>query len=365
MPQELFDIGVAGYLQELRSLVRIIAADSFAELLPLFSNYREFLQSNLQQQFAPDLLAALVNEDNTIYLDCLPAIGERLFSCANLAAACETFNGWTIPAGRLTVENCGEVLRDNILVSGVTEQRLGEIMGIRLNRSDAVRVAQIIKLLGLLSPDASKYDQLALGASMARRDREGFHCIPGIGPEHPGAEFSRAANLNFAVQSCEPNSLAIIDNDKNLQQDFERINRTEGSSIQALNLDLYAGLDSLATAIEQGDGRRRNLVTMFRLEPRALPDITGFLDKLSRVVSPDASFLATVGSGDTEPEFVARQAVMDEFGEQLKARGLRPLRIILYDQKSQAKGRIKPAFGIAEYASFEILFCNLGAKAAQ
>lgn len=358
-PQELFDIGVAGYLQELRSLIRIIGSDSFTNLLPLFTNYADFLRYNLHQSFPRDLISVLANSENTIYIDRVPEIGEHLFNCANLAAACETLNGWTIDAGTLTEENCAELLRENMQSSGTEPQRLAKIMGIRLNRADAVRVAQIIKLFGLTS-DSNQYDQLALGASMARRDREGFHRIPGIGPERPGAAFSSSSKLNFAVKSSDPRSLVIIDNDKNLEQDFEQMNRSENPRILALNLDIYEGLDRLATTVEQGDCSPRNLVTMFRLEPRALPEIPTFLDKLSRVVTESAVFLATIGSGNTSLEFTARQVAMDELTAQLKARGLCPLRIIMYEQANQTSMGIAPAFGVSEYASFEILFCHLG-----
>ena len=358
-PQELFDIGVDGYLQELRALVGIIGSDSCAELLPLFRNYSDFLQYNLDRCFPHDLMLDLVNEDNVIHVKNLPDAGQRLFNCASLAAGCEVFHGWTIDVGTLTAENCAEVLRENIQIGDVPQPRLGEIMGIRLNRSDALRTAQINKLLGLLPGDTTQYDQLALGASMGERDREGFHRIPGIGPERPGASFSSSSRLNFAVKSCEPKSLVIIDNDKNLAQDFEHINRTESPTIQALNLDLYEGLDHLVAAVERGDCSPRNLVTMFRLEPTALPDVPVFLDKLSRVVDRSAFFLATIGAGDSNAEFVARQNSMDELTAQLKARGLHPLRIILYDQEGQNNEQINIAFCVSAYASFEILFCNL------
>jgi len=361
-PQALFDIGVAGYLQELRSLVRIIDSDSLTDLLPLFTDYSNFLDCNLNQYFPQGLILELANAENTIYVDRLPKIGERLFNCASVAAACETFNGWTINAGTITEKNCSQLLQENIQISGTPPQRLAEIMGIRLNRSDAVRTAQIIKLLGLLPNDSMHYDQLALGASMARRDREGFHRIPGIGPEKPGADFSSSAKLNFAVKSCEPNSLVIIDNDKNLEQDFAQINRTESPTIQALNLDLYEGLDRLATILEQGDSRPCNLVTMFRFEPEALPDIAEFLDKLSRVVNQSAYLVATIGSGNTQSEFVARQKTMDELTAQLKAQGQSPLRINMYQQENQTSGLASPVFGVSEYASFEILFCQLTAE---
>lgn len=360
-PQELFDIGVAGYLQELRSLVRIIGSDSFTDLLRIFTNYEDFLRCDLEQHFPRNLILKLANAENTIYADRVPEIGERLFNCANLAAACETFNGWTIDAGTLSDENCAELLRGNIQSSGTEPHRLAQIMRVRLNRADAVRVAQIVKLLGLIS-DSNQYDQLALGASMARRDREGFHRIPGIGPERPEAAFSSSSKLNFAVKSCEPESLVIIDNDKNLKTDFEQINNTENPSIQALNLDLYEGLDRLIASVKRGDSSPRNLVTMFRLEPTALPEISAFLDKLSRVVGKSAAFLATIGSGNTGHEFSARLAVMDELTAELKARGLRPLRIVMHQHKNQTGEWISPAFGVSEYASFEILFCQLGSS---
>ncbi len=358
--QELFDIGLAGYLQELRSLARMISNDSLTPLLPLFVSYEEFVSRHVQQQFPPQLLTELINTEDIIHFDPAPAVAEQLLSCANLAAACEAFNGWTIDAGTLTEASAAEVLHRNILISGESEHRLGQVMGVRLNRSDALRVAQLVKLLGLLPSDSSKYDQLALGASMARRDREGFHRIPGIGPVTPGAGLSATSRLNFAVRSAEPGSLVIIDNDSNLTQEFAEINRLQGPRVLALNLDLYDGLDRLATAVQEGATRQRNLVTMFRLEPRALTDITGFVDKLCRVVRAPAYFLATIGSGDTRQEFIDRQQVMEALSVQFQARGQQPLRMMLYDPQNTNHESVRPLFGIAEFASFEILICRLG-----
>ena len=359
--QELFDIGVAGYLQELRSLARMISSDAVADLLPLFSNYEDFLHHGVQHHFHPELLTGLVNDGNTVRFDPVAPGVERLLRCASLAAFCEVFNGWTIDGGSLREEGAEEVLQQNILTSGESEQRLGQIMGIRLNRSDALRVGQLVKLLGLLPADAQHFDQLALGASLARRDREGFHRIPGIGPAMPGAELMARGRLNFAVKPCEPNSLVIIDNDTSLAEDFAELNRSQGPGLQALNQDLSEGLDHLAMAVQQGTARRRNLVTMFRLEPRALPDVSGFLDRLSRVVTYPAWLLVTVGSGDTRQEFAARQQIIEELSDQLQSRGQQPLRLMLHNPTETGDGRGRPLFGIAEFASFEILFCRFGA----
>jgi hypothetical protein len=60
-----------------------------------------------------------------------------------------------------------------------------------------------------------------------------------------------SSKLNVAVKSRGQNSLVIIDSDKNLEQDFEQINRSEDRSTQALNLDPYEGLDLLAAAMER------------------------------------------------------------------------------------------------------------------
>jgi len=53
---------------------------------------------------------------------------------------------------------------------------------------------------------------------------------------------------------------------------------------------------------------------------------------------------------------------MDGLVAQLKERGLSPVRIIIYQQENQTNGQVNPVFGISEYASFEILFCNLTAE---
>lgn len=360
-PQEIFDTSVAGYLNELRLLAHILGSDDIAQLLPLFTDYENFLARGRVRQFPQDLAQQLKGEDDTIVAGRVPTSGRQLFNCANLAAACEIFNGWTIEAGAITEASPAQFLKENMRLSGMGQEQLGKIMAVRLNRGDAVRTAQIIKLMGLLPAAAGHYEQLALGASMARRDREGFHRIPGIGPEIPGGDFSGTARLNFAVKNCEPASLVIIDNDPKLEQDFLRINHTEGPTVQAFNLDLYDGLEELATTIGAGNCVPRNLITLFRLEPRAIPDIPRFLDKLEEVIAEGAFLVATIGSGNTRSEFVARTAVFDEMTAALRSRGMRPLRIVMHGQERQPNGQASPDFGISEFASFEILFCQLGA----
>lgn len=359
-PQELFDTGVAGYLKELRLLALTLSSEDIALLLPLFRDYEDFLARGLARQFSLDLAQQLKDEDDTIFASRVPASGRSLFNCANLAAACEIFNGWTIEAGAITEANTAQFLMENMRLSGMDQEHLGKIMAIRLNRGDAVRTAQIIKLLGLLPAAASHYAQLALGASMARRDREGFHRIPGIGPSMPGGEFSSTSGLNFAVKGCEPDSLVIIDNDPKLEQDFLHINRSEGPKIQALNQDLYVGLEQLAATMTAGNCGPRNLVTLYRLEPRAIPDIPRFLDKLVEVTDDGAYFVATIGSGNSNSEFADRTAVLDEMTAALRSRDMSPLRIVMHGQELQPNGHASPDFGISEFASFEILFCRLG-----
>ncbi len=358
--QELIEIGVAGYLQELRLLIHSLNSDFTANLLPLFRDYENFLRCDLRRYFPAGMLQELAGQGNTLSTFGLPDNGRRLFDCANLAAACEIFNGWTIDGGAVNSNNSAQFLADNMRLSGKDSQQLGRVMGVRLNRGDAVRTAQIIKLFGLLPVNSERYDQLALGASMARRDREGFHRIPGIGPERPNGNFSGTSRLNFAVMTCEPKSLIMIDNDNNLAKDYARINREENSKIRALNLDLYDGLDRLAATIEESDCARRNLVTMYRLEPRALPDIPLFIDKLIRVIDNAAFFMATIGAGNSPAEFAARTAALDEITEQLRTRGFRPWRIIMHGQGNQPNGQTIPDFGTSEFSSFEILFCDLG-----
>ena len=356
---EILNLAQEGYLYELRLLITIIKSELFSELLPLFTDYEMFLKYGVDQYVGKSALKMLQDENHVIDASISSGFGSRLFTCANLAAACEIFSGWTVPAGELNIEQAPEYLQMAINHGRNTQENLGQSMAMRLNNGDAVRVSQSLKLLGLVSADTSKSNQLALGASIARRDRHGFHLVPWIGPANPAAMFTVNSPLQFAVKPREPNSIVIMDNDSSMKPVYEKLNIEEQGQVQAMNLGFYEGLDVLAQLVSDNEACPRGLVTAYRLEPRAFTDIELFLAKLGKVIDQSADFVITIGSGDNADEFKHRIDVLNAIAEGLSARGMGPIRLKLCKGKTYDDQRNQPVYGLNQYASYEVLYCKL------
>ncbi len=86
------------------------------------------MRCDLRRYFPAGMLQELAGR-NTLSTFGLPDNGRRLFGCANLAAACEIFNGWTIDGGAVNSNNSAQFLADNMRLSGKDSQQLGRVMG--------------------------------------------------------------------------------------------------------------------------------------------------------------------------------------------------------------------------------------------
>jgi hypothetical protein len=356
-------ISQKGYRHELGLLRQIINSAQFEQLLPLFADYRKNVISSQSKPFADALLDQLADANNLINVADPETAANILFTCANLAAACEIFHGWSLDRNTLNNSNHEHMLAETVMQSPIPLNKLGESMAVRLNRGDAVRVAQIVKRLGLIPDQADRFHQLALGAAMGHRDRHGFHCIPGIGPIGPGAAFNVAAPLNFAVLPQDPASLCLIDNDPGLKAGYAEINAAADAKVRALHADMMLGLASLEKLVSTGAMQAPNLITLYRLEPTAFTNLGQFVDKLHEVVSTDSYFLATIGSGDDAAQLQQRFQVLDQLQADFQQRNYSPVRIKLYSAAASltdgADQLPTPLFGLGQYASYEILFCQL------
>jgi hypothetical protein len=319
----IYDLAREGFLHELGILVEITCSSWFRELLPAFLTYKAFLASGKHSFLDDDTLRQLLKQQAGI--DALDGAEEikKLFLCANLAACCEIFAGWTIPVDELDPDRTGEYLQLALANAGADKTSLGRNMAQRLNNGDTVRIIQALKLLGLIRADTDSYHQLSLGASIGRRDCHALHLEPSLLPVAPAASPAALPPLRFGARSCNPMDIILMDNDPVLQPVYEQLNAA------------------------------------FRIEPRAFPDIGFFLDSIGGVIDEHADFVMSIGSGDTDDEFKHRLEVLDAISENLTQKGMQPIRIKCYRGATLKEQRASPAFGLNQYASYETLYCRL------
>ena len=355
----IYDLAREGFLHELGVLVQITQSRWFWDLFPAFLTYKAFLSSTKHNFLDDRVLGQLLKRQAPI--DALERGGdvEKLFLCANLAASCEIFSGWTIPVNELDPDRTGEYLQLALANAAADRTSLGRNMAQRLNNGDTVRIIQALKLLGLIRVDTNSYHQLSLGASIGRRDCHALHLEPALIPTTAATSPATPPPLRFSVRPGAPRDIVLMDNDPALVPVYERLNADPSGAVTAMNIDLHDGLEKLAQTISEHQLPPRTLIAAFRIEPRAFADIGFFLRSIGTVIDEQADFVMTIGSGDTDDEFRHRLEVLNGISENLDQNGMQPVRIEAYQGETLAEQRARPAFGLNQYASYETLYCRL------
>jgi hypothetical protein len=349
---DILKLAIEGYSYELKKLIELFQSDAGSEILSFFSNYDSFLKEKRSSYLGENVLQAITNDNLIDALDQSNA-ASKLFACANLAAGCEIFSGWSIPLSTIEIKQSDEYLNMAISSAIKTQPNLGQSMAVRLNNGDSIRVIQILKLLDLMDTRPQCY-QISTGSSIGIRDRIATHLTPCISINH----FMNNAPVQFSTKKSQADDIVLIDNDANMKTVFDQLNAAQ-DNIHALNKDVYIGLDEVAESVANNKLKPRTLITAYRLEPRAYTDIKGYIDRIGRIIGPQADFVTTIGSGDTDREFKDRKQVLNDLHLDLIDRGMNPIRIKMYKGETIQQQRFSPLFGLNQYASYEILYCKL------
>lgn len=355
-----YKLATDGYLYELTMLVKLIRSSRFEELLDIFANYEQFISSEEARRLGNEVLNHAHDNNRTIQATDRPEAVQRTFACANLAACCQVFSGWTIPAGELQLPKVREYLQLALSHATGEKAELGRNLAVRLNKGDTARVTQLLRLLGLIRHDTGSYYQLSLGASVGERDRHALHQTPFIRRTSTSVVSPiTLPPLAFGCRTTVPQHIVMIDKDPNLSDMYQQFNREIDGRTLALNLDVYDGLGALATRISNGQEQPRDLVVGFRLEPRGYPDIPLFFDLIGKVIASSADFVVTVGAGDELTDFKNRIQLMADLDKHLSNHGMKPVRVKQCRGKDLRQQHQNPTFGLSQYASYEIIYCRL------
>ena len=357
------------YALEADALGAIAMSPGFDNLIRQFDDYESYLIRLLNDPIHKQNVDALLSEHSVVDTAVPTKLLAQLFCQAQLAACAELFKGWKVDESQLNREGLravvgqasAEIIKVSKIPTEVHPEKYSEpqrqvMRGIDVIQNvDTVRVLQILKLMGLVSIQASESHQLSLGVGNGYRDLYGIHLIPRITMEKQREE----VKLHFETLERQAAHTVLVDNDPAYKDQFEALNRKEKGKVLALNNDAEESVKRLEVEQKKLHLKQRNLVVCLRIDHRMVPDSRIFLNLLGRVIDLRADLIMTIGAGNNLLEFEGRLKCFDEMFASLVELGLKPVRILMHGRGSSAQKRSKPNFGELAYTSYQILYCSL------
>jgi hypothetical protein len=357
------------YALEADALGAIAMSPGFDNLIQQFDDYESYLIRLLNDPIHKQNVDALLSEHSVVDTAVPTKLLAQLFCQAQLAACAELFKGWKVDESQLNREGLravvgqasAEIIKVSKIPTEVHPEKYSEpqrqvMRGIDVIQNvDTVRVLQILKLLGLVSIQASESHQLSLGVGNGYRDLYGIHLIPRItmGKQREKVKF------HFETLERQATHTVLVDNDPAYKDQFDALNRKEEGKVLALNNDAEESVKRLEIEQKGLNLKQRNLVVCLRIDHRMVPDSRIFLNLIGRVIDSRADLIMTIGAGNNLLEFEGRLKCFDEMFASLGELGLKPVRILMHGRGSSAEKRSKPNFGELAYTSYQILYCSL------
>lgn len=359
-----YSIAHDGFASEVKLLQLMEKYPYFNELGKSFENYAEFLDTSRERYFGSECL-------DSIKLAGMVQMGEvtdcmaKSVGAINLAAVCSLFSGWKIPRTVLQSRKLYDLLEESITQLGPDKEKATGFLANKLNIGDTCRVIHMLKMFGLLPTDISDRPHISFGASGGIRERTGIHQMPKTLNHQANALLRDPTpeSIEFDITNTHPEDLILVDNDPDMSTRYTKLNKER--NILALNMDALEAMDMIRTKIDDKGISARTLVSAFRLDHRMIPDCPVFIDRLGSIISDSASFIATIGAGHSNEEFLGRKRVMNALLNILQDRGLDPKLFIWHRGTSATEQRRNPIFGSPAYATYEVLFCTLQRDALQ
>ena len=232
------------YALEADALGAIAMSPGFDNLIRQFDDYESYLIRLLNDPIHKQNVDALLSEHSVVDTAVPTKLLAQLFCQAQLAACAELFKGWKVDELQLNREGLravvgqasAEIIKVSKIPTEVHPEKYSEpqrqvMRGIDVIQNvDTVRVLQILKLMGLVSIQASESHQLSLGVGNGYRDLYGIHLIPRITMEKQREK----VKLHFETLERQAAHTVLVDNDPAYKDQFEALNRKEKGKVLAL-----------------------------------------------------------------------------------------------------------------------------------
>jgi len=165
--------------------------------------------------------------------------------------------------------------------------------------------------------------------------------------------------ISFEKNIVPAANIILIDNDPAFIKHYATLNNDREGRIMGIIDDVTHAMDALPEILAGNGKGLRNLIVALRIDHLMLPDVEGFLRRLSLIIEKTADFIITIGAGYTTDEFRGRVTKMDEIFDSLIKKDLNPIRIILHGGGTFEVQRNNPDFGLSSISTYEIIYCRL------
>lgn len=339
----------------------IAASKLFPELLSRFANYPKFLRNRNVRIDSEKLVSHLSHGTNVIYTSNQDEILKEMLYCTHMTTCCELFQGLSVPLDGLNRNTMRAYVNNLVQPFQGADKNTLRPMNDRLENSDATMVIQILRLLGLVRGKSSNCKQLSFAAGNGVREINGLHMQPVITRETGAAPGSgrRGNTILFGQKPDQAENIILIDNDPAFSNHYATLNGTQQGRIMGIIDDVTHAMDTLPETLAGNGMGLRNFIVALRIDHLMLPDVEGFLRRLSLIIEQTAELIITIGAGYTTDEFRGRVMKMDEVFNSLREKDLNPIRIILHGDGTFEEQRNSPDFGQLSLSTYEIIFCKL------
>jgi len=345
----------AGYNVEVRSLAAVSRSPDYKVIIRNYRDYQKFQKERLCNIDSKKLIETLSQGNGKIDLEHTDSLLRRVFAYAQVAACCALFPKVPLKSGAMESKDVNELLESTVgdAVFDLAGQMAKEL-GDRLHQSDALRMMEILRQLGLLrqSPDALR--QVSFGAGPGNKDIETIHSVP----------VTKLLQGKLFVDTVyrQPEHVILIDNDEGLEQHYRNLNDGHGGRVLAIMKDAEAAVEQILKQSAEQQVEKRNFVVGIRVDHGMIPSVPDFFAMMLPLLDERAELLVSVGAGHTLDEFTGRIALMQRIHDFLRACGLNPLHLKLHGGVDEEQQRNSPAFGLTAYTTYEIIHCVLERK---
>ena len=340
------------YMAEIRALDAVTKLPDFQEILGDILNYRTFLESRRQDVGTVDeILEATTGGKSIIEASRMSPAARRIISTAHLAASSILLENFRFSLKKLGSDQLVTEMQEYITSPRATEP--GNALSImqKLHGMDAVRIMQLQRIFGFVTRKSEEMLQLGIGSANGSKDIDYAHTEP-FNFLETGSD---GDEIKFSCLKRKAADIIISDLDPRYATLYQKFLMDPSSGISGYVSDVYDLLDWLA----EKSIPKRNLVTMFRVEPAMLPDIGGFFRRLQAIMAESCDLVLSIGAGDSPEAYSERVGLISDMYDYLGEAGFKPVLTRLHLGGTVMQQAASLQFGNAATASYEILYCRL------
>ena len=219
-----------------------------------------------------------------------------------------------------------------------------------MNSMDSVRTMQLLRLSGLITRHDSTIRHLALGAGDGIKDVF-LHATPVFRIIDENGD--QKIHFDYVLQRAE--NIIINDSDPRFDHVYKMHSHNKSQPIEGYIIDTMELLAHLSdTGIQ-----KRNLITMLRVEPEMIPDLTEFLKLLVPIIDLSCDFIFSIGAGDNVEAYQRRIEMIATLFDIFNNKNLEPVLFQMHHGGTAFEQGGSLQFGCPATSAYEILYCRL------